>query len=73
MKVDIKTSGCGVPLFFFAMVFSAIFMTLKLTGVIDWSWWWVFSPVLFIVALKLFVLACVLGFVFLVAILAFLD
>lgn len=21
-----------------------IFMTLKLTGVIDWSWWWVTAP-----------------------------
>jgi hypothetical protein len=23
-----------------------IFSVLKLTGVIAWSWWWVFSPVL---------------------------
>ena len=22
-----------------------IFITLKLTNVIDWSWWWVFSPI----------------------------
>lgn len=22
-----------------------VFLTLKLTGVITWSWWWVFSPV----------------------------
>lgn len=22
-----------------------ILVGLKLTGVIDWSWWWVFSPV----------------------------
>lgn len=21
-----------------------IFVTLKLTGVIDWSWWWVLAP-----------------------------
>jgi hypothetical protein len=21
-----------------------LFVTLKLTGVIDWSWWWVLSP-----------------------------
>lgn len=21
-----------------------IFLTLKLTGLIDWSWWWVLSP-----------------------------
>jgi hypothetical protein len=29
--------GLGVILFL-------IFMTLKLTGTIDWSWWWVTSP-----------------------------
>ena len=23
-----------------------VFMTLKLCNVIDWSWWWVFSPVI---------------------------
>jgi len=23
-----------------------IFLILKLVGVIDWSWWWVFSPLL---------------------------
>ena len=23
-----------------------IFLVLKLIGVIDWSWWWVFSPLL---------------------------
>ena len=23
-----------------------VFMTLKLCSVIDWSWWWVFSPVI---------------------------
>lgn len=73
MKADIKTRGCGVPLFFFAMVFSTIFMVLKLTNVIDWSWWWVFLPVILVVSLWLFILACVIGFMFLVAILAFKD
>jgi hypothetical protein len=29
--------GCGTVLFF-------IFLTLKLTHYIDWSWWWVFAP-----------------------------
>jgi len=28
---------------FFGLMF-LIFMTLKLTGVIDWSWWWVTAP-----------------------------
>ena len=26
------------------MVLFVIFLTLKLTGVIDWSWWWITSP-----------------------------
>lgn len=28
----------------FAPVLGLIFITLKLTGVIAWSWWWVLSP-----------------------------
>ena len=38
-----------------------VFLTLKLTGNIDWSWWWVTSPlwlpiaILFTVVLVLFV------------------
>ena len=30
--------GCGTVLFF-------IFLVLKLTHYIDWSWWWVTSPI----------------------------
>jgi hypothetical protein len=26
------------------MVLFVIFLTLKLVGVIDWSWWWITSP-----------------------------
>lgn len=36
-----KTTSGGVSL---ATVLVAIFVVLKLTHVIDWSWWWVFSP-----------------------------
>ena len=31
-----------------------VFVILQLTGVIDWSWWWVISPVLYQVILSLF-------------------
>lgn len=34
-----KTGGIGILGFMFL-----IFMTLKLMGYIDWSWWWVTSP-----------------------------
>ncbi len=33
------TSGIGIGTILFL-----IFMTLKLTGDIDWSWWWVTAP-----------------------------
>lgn len=36
-----KAASGGVSL---ATVLVAIFVVLKLTHVINWSWWWVFSP-----------------------------
>lgn len=37
-------------------VLALIFMTLKLTGYITWSWWWVLSPILIPWALLLLIL-----------------
>lgn len=34
-----SSSGIGCT-----TLFLAIFVTLKLVGVINWSWWWVLSP-----------------------------
>lgn len=34
-----KQNGVG-----FLGILSLIFITLKLTNTIDWSWWWVLSP-----------------------------
>jgi hypothetical protein len=34
-----------------ADVLTLIFVVLKLTGLIAWSWWWVFSPVLIVLGL----------------------
>jgi len=36
-----KTSSNGIGI---GTILFLIFMTLKLTGSIDWSWWWVTSP-----------------------------
>lgn len=33
------SSGVGLPVVLFI-----VFLVLKLTDVIDWSWWWVTSP-----------------------------
>jgi len=32
----------------FSEVLTLIFITLKLTHYIDWSWWWVLSPTLIV-------------------------
>jgi hypothetical protein len=39
------------------IVLTMILVVLKLVGVIAWSWWWVFSPFIFINGLLLIVLA----------------
>jgi len=36
---DKESNGLGLTTILFL-----IFMTLKLAGFIDWSWWWVTSP-----------------------------
>ena len=35
----VNTGGIG-----FSGLLTIVFITLKLTGYIDWSWWWVLSP-----------------------------
>lgn len=34
-------------------VVGVVFIILKLTGVIDWSWWWVLSPFWILAALSI--------------------
>jgi hypothetical protein len=38
-----NTSGSGGVGFFGLL--TIVFITLKLTDFIDWSWWWVLSPI----------------------------
>mgnify|MGYP006300866841 CR=1 FL=1 len=38
-EIKVGSGGIGVPGFMFL-----IFLTLKLTGNITWSWWWVTAP-----------------------------
>ena len=40
-KGSIVSSQCNIP--FFSMLGIA-FITMKLTGYVDWSWWWVLAP-----------------------------
>ena len=39
MAKENTSSGMGI-----GMILFIVFLVLKLTGVIDWSWWWVTSP-----------------------------
>lgn len=57
MSNKTTTSNNGIG-FFSAL--TLIFGTLKLTGVIAWSWWWVISPIIIHVCL---VLMAILGLI----------
>lgn len=36
-----------------AAVYTVILVALKLLTIINWSWWWVFAPALFVVAVTI--------------------
>ncbi len=42
----------------FASVFLIVFVVLKLVGIINWSWWWVLSPLWIGIILWLIVVIC---------------
>lgn len=43
----------------FSGLLTIVFIVLKLLGKIDWSWWWVLSPLWISIGLALFILAIV--------------
>jgi len=52
-----SSSGIG-----FAGLLTIVFITLKLTGYITWSWWWVLSPLWIGFALVLAIFILAMGF-----------
>jgi hypothetical protein len=52
---DSKSSSSGG--IGFCGLLAIVFITLKLCGVINWSWWWVLSPLWIGLALVLLILA----------------
>ena len=50
---------------FFGLL-TIVFITLKLTGYITWSWWWVLSPLWggFAIALTIFSIVAVIALLF---------
>jgi hypothetical protein len=51
-KSSSSSSGIG-----FGGLLAILFIALKLTGVIAWSWWWVLSPIWISVLLVLLIVA----------------
>lgn len=49
----------------FVGLLTIVFIVLKLTGVISWSWWWVISPVLISTGLVIAFLALIILIVWL--------
>lgn len=60
-------SGIGLPMLLFI-----IFLILKLTNVIDWSWWWVTAP-LWISAALAILFFMFIGFILLLAVIGILG
>jgi len=63
-----KSSSSGVGL---TGVLFVVFLVLKLTGNIDWSWWWVTSPLWIPVAIALSIFVIVFFVVILLLIFGF--
>jgi hypothetical protein len=63
VTVDCNKHASGIG---FGGALTLLFITLKLIGVIQWSWWWVLSPIWIPITL-------VLGLVVLAAILAYIS
>lgn len=53
-KNNANTGGVSI-----GMVLFLIFLVLKLTNTIDWSWWWVTAPIWIPIGLVLIILAII--------------
>ena len=60
LKGDIMENQCVNSSMGFCGWLTLLFIALQLTGYINWSWWWVWSPVLIPVGVCLAVLAACL-------------
>lgn len=59
-----NNSGGGIG---FAGLLTIVFITLKLLGKIDWSWWWVLSPLWLGLVFAIVVVVLVLGVALVIA------
>lgn len=52
-----KSSSAGIG---FTGALTILFIALKLTNQIDWSWWWVLSPIWIVTLIAVFAILVVL-------------
>ncbi len=59
-KLEVKVNGA-----IFCIALSLVFVVLKVSGVIDWSWVWVLSPIWISMIIGIVLFVILLVFVFL--------
>lgn len=57
-KVETSSGGIG-----FCGLLTIVFIVLKLVGVINWSWFWVLSPMIFSISFTVLILLIVFALV----------
>jgi hypothetical protein len=62
MASNTTTSSGGIG---FVGLLTIVFIVLKLTNYITWSWWWVLSPIWISTSIAIPILIAVFGFVLL--------
>lgn len=60
MSDNVTTSSGGIG---FCGLLTIVFIVLKLTGFINWSWFWVLSPMIFSISLTILILLIVFALV----------
>lgn len=60
MSDNVATSSGGIG---FCSLLTIVFIVLKLTGFINWSWFWVLSPMIFSISLTILILLIVFALV----------
>ena len=60
MSDNVTTSSGGIG---FCGLLTIVFIVLKLTGFINWSWFWVLSPMIFSISFTVLILLIVFALV----------
>jgi hypothetical protein len=55
MSKNSSSSGIG-----FTGLLTIVFIILKLTNTIDWSWWWVLSPIWIVIIIWVLILGIII-------------